>query len=94
MSWIKYMAKAIFAGVVTFLGSWISALQAGSVGLIGWLTIALATITAVGGVFGLSNGPSPNEEQRVKMAKRAAEDAGGTFTPAAAQPPVPAGSSA
>jgi len=76
---LKYIAKAVYAGVVTFLGSLIAALQAGSVDLQTWLTIALATIVAVGGVFGLTNGPPPTAEGRTRAAERAASDAGGRF---------------
>lgn len=52
-------AKAIFAAGVAFLGSLISALTAGeSLGQLDaktWLTVALATLVAGGGVYGLRN---------------------------------------
>ena len=63
IEYMKWAAKAIFAGVVTFLGS-VSVLLVGDTtfGTITqgqWVTIALATIVAVGGVFGLTNGEKP-----------------------------------
>ena len=79
MNYIKYSAKAIYAGVVTFLGSLITALQAGSLDLATWLSIILTTLVAVGGVFGLANSPAPTQEGRVRAAQRAASDAGGEF---------------
>jgi len=59
---IQYAAKAIYAGVVMFLGS-VSAILIGEVGfgdiLPGqWVAIALATVVAVGGVFSLQAAPS------------------------------------
>jgi hypothetical protein len=76
---LKYIGKAIYAGLVTFLGSLITALQAGSLDLKTWLTIALATVVAVGGVFGLANGPAPTAAGRKQAALRSAADAGGKF---------------
>jgi hypothetical protein len=79
MAVLRYIAKAVYAGAATFLGSLIAALQAGSLDLATWLSILLATIVAVGGVFGLANGPAPTAEGRRRHAQRAAADAGGTF---------------
>lgn len=60
---IQYAAKAIYAGVITFLGALLAALQAApEVGFAltsaAWITIILATIVAVGGVLGLQAAPS------------------------------------
>jgi len=65
MSWVRYAAKAVYAGAVTFLGALLAALQAspdvgfGDLPAAAWITIILATIIAVGGVFGLQNDPKP-----------------------------------
>ena len=63
MEWVRYAAKAIFAGAVAFLGGVAAILVGdatfGDVTAGQWVTIALATVIAVGGVFGLSNGPKP-----------------------------------
>jgi small basic protein len=60
---LAYISKAIYAGVVTFLGALLAALQAApeiGFALTGasWVTIVLATIIAVGGVLGLQNAPA------------------------------------
>lgn len=61
---MQYYAKAIYAGLVTFLGSLLAALQAGGEIGIGdlstaaWVTIILATIVAIGGVLGLQAAPA------------------------------------
>ena len=82
MQYLKYVAKAIYAGIVTFLGSLITALQqASSLDLSTWLSIVLTTIVAVGGVFGLTNGAPPTVEGRRREAIRAATNAGGEFVP-------------
>lgn len=81
MQYLKYAAKAIYAGVVTFLGALIAALQAGDLNLAAWLSVVLTTIVAVGGVFGLTNGAAPTEEGRRRDAIRAATNAGGQYVP-------------
>ena len=64
-AWVRYTAKALFAGVVALLGPLITAFTTDGVDTfadltqLSWLTIGLATIVAVGGVFGLGNGPKP-----------------------------------
>ena len=61
---IQYAAKAIYAGIVTFLGALLAALQAapdvgiGDISTAAWVTIALATIIAIGGVFQLQAAPA------------------------------------
>ena len=63
MDW-AYLTKAIYVGVVTFLGSLLAALQAvpdvgiSDITTAAWITIALATIIAVGGVLGLQAAPA------------------------------------
>lgn len=66
MSWVRYAAKAIYAGVATFIGALLAALEGlpsdagiGDVSLAGWLIITGATLAAVGGVFGITNGDKP-----------------------------------
>ena len=61
---LAYAAKAIYAGGVTALGA-VAAILVGSDQLgFGditsgqWVTIALATLIAIGGVFGLQNAPA------------------------------------
>lgn len=57
---MTYYVKAIYAGLVTFLGSMIGVLQAGSGGISveSWLVIFLATVVSVGGVLGLQAAPA------------------------------------
>ena len=61
---MTYYVKAFYAGLVTFLGSLLAALQAGSeIGVAdlsqaAWITIVLATVIAVGGVLGLQAAPA------------------------------------
>jgi hypothetical protein len=61
---MSYYIKAIYAGVVTFLGALLASLQAGpDIGLgdlstAAWITIALATIISIGGVLGLQSAPA------------------------------------
>ena len=61
---MNYYIKAIYAGIVTFLGALLAALQAGpDIGLgdlstAAWITIGLATIITVGGVLGLQSAPA------------------------------------
>jgi hypothetical protein len=53
-------AKAIFASVTTFLTGIISDLSGdagfGDISTQQWIVVALATIVAFGGVYGISNG--------------------------------------
>lgn len=64
ISWARYAIKAAYAGAVAFLGSLIAAVQAGSLNLVTWLTVALTTVIAIGGVFGLNNGPNPRQARQ------------------------------
>ena len=56
---IQYAAKAIYAGLVTFLGSLLAVMQSADV-ITGasWIAIALATVVAIGGVLGLQAAPA------------------------------------
>ena len=60
----SYYVKAIYAGLVTFLGALLAALQAApdigfsDLSSAAWITIALATIIAIGGVLGLQSAPA------------------------------------
>jgi hypothetical protein len=63
MNW-TYLVKAVYAGAVTLLGA-VGAILVGSEQLgFGditsgqWITIALATLVAVGGVLGLQSAPA------------------------------------
>jgi len=61
---MQYFVKAVYAGLVTGLGSLLAALQVSDdlgisdLGTATWVTIGLATLLAVGGVLGLQNAPS------------------------------------
>jgi len=58
MTW-QYLIKAIYAGVVTFLGTLLAVLQsADSVSGESCVVIILATVVAVGGVLGLQAAPA------------------------------------
>ena len=62
MNYVAYAAKAVYAGAVVFLGA-VGAILVGDVGFGAitsgqWVTISLATLVAVGGVFGLQSAPS------------------------------------
>lgn len=61
----SYYTKALYAGVVMFLGGLLTAMQAGaeSIGIneisqAAWVTIVLATIVSMGGVLGLQAAPA------------------------------------
>ena len=62
---MQYFAKAVYAGVVAFVGSTTAALvqigdgaSFGSIETVAWLVIFGATIVAAGGVLGLQNAPA------------------------------------
>ena len=61
---MSYYTKAVYVAVVTFLGSLLAALLAApDLGISDlttatWITIALATIIAAGGVLGLQAAPA------------------------------------
>ena len=61
---LPYWTKPLYAGIVAFLGSLLAALQAledggiGDINTAAWITIALTTILAVGGVLGLQAAPA------------------------------------
>ena len=61
---MQFYVKAIFAGLVTGLGSLLAALQAdggveiSDLGTASWITIVLAIVLAVGGVLGLQAAPA------------------------------------
>jgi len=61
---MTYYVKAAYAGIITFLGALLAALQAGeAIGIsdlttASWITIALATILSIGGVLGLQAAPA------------------------------------
>lgn len=61
---MQYYVKAIYAGVVAFLGGLLAVLQVGEnigigdIGTAAWVTIVLTTIIAVGGVLGLQVAPA------------------------------------
>jgi len=61
---IQYLAKALYAGLVTFLGALLAALQAapeiglGDITSAAWITIALATVISIGGVLQLQAAPA------------------------------------
>lgn len=64
IDYIKYALKAVYAGAVALIGGVGIALLPDSAGIsdvttIEKWTIAGAVVVAVGGVFGLQNGPNP-----------------------------------
>jgi hypothetical protein len=66
--YLKYAAKAVYAGAASLISGVIIALTPDSVGISDITTIekwviAGAVIASVGGVFGLQNGPKPVEEE-------------------------------
>lgn len=61
--WVRYVdyaGKAVIAGGVSFAGTLGVALADAQVSGVEWTGIALATLVAVGGVFGWTNGPKPS----------------------------------
>lgn len=65
MAYVKYVAKALFAGVTAGLGALAAVLVGDSASFSNvtagqWVTIVLATLVAAGGVFGLTNGAKPS----------------------------------
>jgi hypothetical protein len=63
MEWVKYVAKALYAGAVAFLTA-VGAILVGDVGFGDitagqWVAIALGVVIALGGVFKLKNGDKP-----------------------------------
>lgn len=65
--WIKYAIKAVYAGAAAFVAGMILALLPDSNNVVsvtaveGW-TIAGGVLAAAGGVFGLTNGPHPEDD--------------------------------
>ena len=61
---LAYYVKALYAGLVAFLGSLLAALQAVAdtgvtdISTAAWVTIGLATVLAIGGVLGLQSAPA------------------------------------
>lgn len=61
---MPYYVKAAYAGAVAFLSSLLAALQAGTgvsfsdLGAASWITIALGTLLAIGGILGLQAAPA------------------------------------
>lgn len=59
-SW-QYLIKALYSGLVTFLGAVLAVLQvpnAEGITQSSWVAIGLATVLAVGGVLGLQSAPA------------------------------------
>ncbi len=54
---IQYYVKAAYAGVVAFLGGLLVAIAEAGISSQEWITIALATTLAVGGILGLQKAP-------------------------------------
>ncbi len=56
---MQYYVKAAFAGVVAFLGTLATALaESAAVSTQQWVTIALATLLAFGGILGWQSAPA------------------------------------
>jgi hypothetical protein len=93
MSHARKIAKAIFAVLATFLGTLITALSGdqtfSELSTRTWLTIALATLIAGFGVYGISNGsPIVPEVMPVAPAPEVMS-ASVTVTPTPIPPPTP-----
>lgn len=56
---IQYIAKAIIAAIVTFLGGLATAISGEGISAQEWITVAIATVIALGAVFQFPNGPKP-----------------------------------
>jgi len=54
---MKHAAKAIVAAAIAGLTAAATALQDGSVTPSEWVTVAIATLTALGAVYGVPNAP-------------------------------------
>jgi len=61
MEWIRYVAKAITAGVLAFGGLFTVAIVDGVVDTGEWVAIVVATVVAVLGVFLVPNSDKPVE---------------------------------
>lgn len=66
LGWFGYAAKAAYAAAVAGIASLVSALEAlpngaslGDISTLGWLIVGGAALFSFGGVFGLTNKPSP-----------------------------------
>ena len=55
---MPYYIKAIYAGAVAFLGGLVVAIADAGVSGPEWVTIALATVLATGGILGLQAAPA------------------------------------
>ena len=55
---MQYLAKPVYAGAVAFLGGLVIAIADNGVSGPEWVTIALATTVAIGGVLGLQEAPA------------------------------------
>lgn len=74
LPWVKYAAKAVYAGAITLIGGVGTALIPDSAGVSEVTTpekwaIAGLVVAAVGGVFGLQNGDRPGTENEQPEAK-------------------------
>lgn len=59
MEWIKYVAKALVAGVIAFGGAFATANVDNAIVTGEWVAIGVATVVALVGVFAVVNGPLP-----------------------------------
>lgn len=59
MTYIKWIAKAITAGIVAFGGAFATANVDGVIESGEWVAIAVTTIVAIAGVFYVPNGEAP-----------------------------------
>ena len=71
IGWIRYALKAVYAGAAALVAGVVIALTPDSAGVSSLTTleiwvIAGSVIAAVGGVFGLQNGPKPTEDEHVE----------------------------
>jgi hypothetical protein len=60
MEYVKWVAKALLAAAIAFVGSLVQATQDGSgITLVEWLVAAGFALAALAGVFKVGNGPKP-----------------------------------
>lgn len=65
MNYVKYIAKALVAGLVAGTGAGAVAATDNGITYGEWWVIAATTVAAIGAVAGISNGPKPTPKAEV-----------------------------
>lgn len=64
MEYVKWVAKALLAAAIAFVGSLVQATQDGSgITLAEWLVAVGFALVALAGVFKVGNGPKPTRQR-------------------------------